>query len=68
MSVALLSPFPLGSTMATWAGLMKTSLSPSWRLNCTRGGTSSGCGGTRGYPVEILGDQHLVLIDLQCLA
>ena len=48
MSVALLSPFPLGSTMATWAGLMKTSLSPSWRLNCTRGGTSGGCGGTRG--------------------
>ena len=34
--VTLASPVPLCSTIATWAGLMKTSPSPSWRLNCTR--------------------------------
>ena len=40
MSVTLSSLARLGSTIATWAGLMKTSPSASWRLKCTR---SSGC-------------------------
>ena len=34
MSVTLSSPMPLGSTIATWAGLMKTSPSASWRPLC----------------------------------
>ena len=35
-SVTLPSPTVLGSTIATWAGLMKTSPPAAWRLNCTR--------------------------------
>ena len=46
-SVTLASPVPLCSTIATWAGLMKTSPSPAWRLNCTR---FIGCPARRAHP------------------